>query len=74
MLFSNPNMPCKGCVPPKRYGGCHDHCEEYKAVCAEMQKIKDRVNQAKEIERLHAEGARRGISIRNKFKDKSGGK
>lgn len=20
---------CNGCVPPKRYPGCHDHCEEY---------------------------------------------
>ena len=20
---------CKGCVPPKRYPGCHDHCPEY---------------------------------------------
>lgn len=22
--------PCIGCVPPKRNGTCHDHCEEYK--------------------------------------------
>lgn len=21
---------CKDCVPPKRYPGCHDHCEIYK--------------------------------------------
>ena len=20
---------CNGCVPPKRYPGCHDHCPEY---------------------------------------------
>lgn len=20
---------CNGCVAPKRYPGCHDHCEEY---------------------------------------------
>ena len=20
---------CKGCVAPKRYPGCHDHCPEY---------------------------------------------
>lgn len=20
---------CKGCIPPKRYPGCHDHCPEY---------------------------------------------
>ena len=23
--------PCKGCVEPVRYSGCHDHCEKYKA-------------------------------------------
>jgi hypothetical protein len=21
---------CNGCVPPKRYPGCGDHCKEYK--------------------------------------------
>lgn len=26
--------PCKDCVPPKRYPGCHDHCQEYKDVKA----------------------------------------
>ena len=20
---------CYGCVPPKRYPGCHDHCKQY---------------------------------------------
>lgn len=26
---------CHGCVAPKRYPGCHDHCPEYLAEKAE---------------------------------------
>lgn len=27
---------CKDCVKPKRYPGCHDHCQEYQAEKAEL--------------------------------------
>lgn len=30
-MMSNSNCPCNGCVPPKRYPGCHGGCEEYKS-------------------------------------------
>lgn len=29
---------CKGCT--KRYVGCHDHCEHYKAFCSWVHEIK----------------------------------
>ena len=29
---------CFGCVPPKRYPGCHGKCEEYKKEKAEYKK------------------------------------
>lgn len=31
---------CKGCVAPKRYPGCHDHCPEYIAERAEHDRRK----------------------------------
>ena len=31
---------CMGCVAPKRYPGCHDHCPEYLAKKAEHNRIK----------------------------------
>ena len=31
---------CKGCVAPKRYPGCHDHCPEYLEQKAEHDRIK----------------------------------
>ena len=41
------NGPCKGCEKPKRYSGCHDHCAEYKAYKAEI----DRIREAQQKER-----------------------
>ena len=29
--YRKDNCPCKGCVPPKRHGGCHSECGEYRA-------------------------------------------
>ncbi len=31
---------CHGCVAPKRYPGCRDHCPEYKAEKAEWDAAK----------------------------------
>ena len=31
---------CYGCVAPKRYLGCHDHCPEYKEEKAQLEKGK----------------------------------
>ena len=35
-----PNFSCKGCVAPKRYPGCHDHCPEYLKAKAEYEERK----------------------------------
>ena len=32
---------CKDCMPPTRYPGCHDKCEQYKAEKAEYEKQKE---------------------------------
>lgn len=32
---------CKDCVPPTRYPGCHDKCEQYKTEKAEYEKQKE---------------------------------
>lgn len=32
---------CLGCVAPKRYPGCHDHCDEYLTEKAEHIRIKE---------------------------------
>jgi hypothetical protein len=31
---------CNGCVAPKRYPGCHSHCNEYIAERAEYDRMK----------------------------------
>lgn len=31
---------CNGCVAPKRYPGCHSHCNEYIAERAEYDRLK----------------------------------
>lgn len=37
---------CKDCKPPKRYPGCGDHCEEYKAQKAKYTADKQREREA----------------------------
>lgn len=32
---------CMGCVPPKRYPGCHSHCPEYAKEKAQYEKDMD---------------------------------
>lgn len=34
---------CKDCMPPKRYPGCHGHCEEYLGEKKELDKIRERL-------------------------------
>ena len=63
-----PNMPCKDCVPPKRQLGCHGYCEEYLAVVAEREKIKEKRRLDTSIKILNKESAQNGRSIRSKFK------
>ena len=43
---------CKGCVPPKRYPGCHGHCPEYLADKARYDALK-----AEEYKRQDLAGA-----------------
>lgn len=31
---------CRNCTPPKRYPGCHAHCEAYKVERAEYDRLK----------------------------------
>lgn len=63
-----PDMPCKNCVPPRRQIGCHGYCEEYLAVVAEREKIKEKRRTEMNVERLNKESAMNGRSIRRKFK------
>ena len=32
---------CNGCVAPKRYPGCHDHCPEYREEKAKEDALKE---------------------------------
>ena len=42
-------FPCKGCVAPKRYPGCQDHCPEYKAKRAEYDKLKAAYDRERDV-------------------------
>ena len=42
---------CMGCVAPKRYPGCHDHCPEYLAEKAKHDELKAAEEKKKSIER-----------------------
>lgn len=41
---------CKGCVAPKRYPGCHSHCEEYIEQKQEWNKVKAIADRKKMVE------------------------
>ena len=41
---------CKGCVAPKRYPGCQDHCPEYIADKARHDKEKAEADRKRRIE------------------------
>lgn len=45
-----PNFCCKGCVAPKRYPGCHDHCPEYLKQKAEYEERKAIADEKKRID------------------------
>lgn len=38
--MANSENPCKYCVAPERYLGCHDNCKKYKKWRAELDKRK----------------------------------
>lgn len=38
--MANRENPCKYCVAPERYLGCHDNCKKYKKWRAELDKRK----------------------------------
>ena len=52
---------CRGCVAPKRYPGCHDHCPDYitnkaehehqKAICDRQREITNAIyaNRSKKV-------------------------
>ena len=40
---------CSGCVAPKRYPGCHDHCPEYAAERAEYAKHKTKEDKRRKV-------------------------
>lgn len=50
---------CKDCVPPKRYPGCHDRCQEY----LEEKRIHDEIKQ-KRYEENQITGGLREQSMR----------
>lgn len=41
---------CRGCVAPKRYPGCHDHCKEYKDERAQLDADKAEYYKQKSIQ------------------------
>lgn len=59
---------CKNCVAPKRYPGCHSHCQEYIDIRAEYDKRKAAHNQKREIDCAIA--ADRARKIQNAMKDR----
>ena len=40
---------CKGCIPPKRYPGCHGSCPEYIEEKAEHEKRKEIYDRERDI-------------------------
>ncbi len=40
---------CQKCVAPKRHPGCHEHCEEHAADKAAYEKIKESMDEMKEL-------------------------
>ena len=44
-----PNFSCKGCVAPKRYPGCHDHCPVHLKEKAEYEARKAIEDEQKRI-------------------------
>ena len=42
--------PCMGCVAPKRYPGCHDHCNEYKQAKEKAEEEKAAVSAKRHTE------------------------
>ena len=48
---------CKGCVAPKRYPGCHDHCSEYISERAEYDKRMEEERKIKSVNYAVAVGA-----------------
>lgn len=49
------DSPCKECKPPKRYPGCHDHCEEGLAWDEKVKEEKEKIRKIKNKEKLIGE-------------------
>lgn len=47
--------PCKGCLPPKRYPGCHDHCDGYISWAKQNEEEKTRMHNLKKVDRAFYE-------------------
>ena len=45
-------LTCQGCEPPKRYPGCHSHCEEYIAWKKEHDELKEKIKKEKWLKGL----------------------
>ena len=67
---------CYGCVAPKRYPGCHDHCPEYIAARAEHDRLKEihdrERNTRSAIYRSRSEKVYRAMREREKRKKSKG--
>ena len=57
---------CKGCVSPKRYPGCHDHCPEYLAERAEYDRLKEADYKKRQTIGLLVDQRLQGINRANK--------
>lgn len=59
-------MPCMECQ--KRHLGCHAECEEYKEAKAVHDELKRKHDEAMMIDRINVASARKGTSIRRKYR------
>ena len=53
MKLSKPITCCNGCIPPKRYVGCHGVCEEFITQKKEQEEYKEKVKAKKLTESYH---------------------
>lgn len=50
MVMSLTDNPCKECVAPKRYPGCHAKCEAYIQWKEEWDALKDKERKQKQMD------------------------
>lgn len=62
---------CKDCMPPKRYPGCHGHCEEYLGEKKELDKIRERLARERKYNNDYMECKRTRVEYFQKQKKRA---